>query len=609
MAVFFNPMREELLKKAEMLPMRPGVYIMKDERGKIIYVGKSKKLANRVSQYFRNGEKTVKTAKMVSLVRDFDYMLCDTEIEALALENTLIKKHTPKYNIKLKDAKSYPYIKMTKEEYPRFLFTRTRGEDKATYFGPYTGAGVASSLLTVVHKTLGIPSCTRRFPRDIGKDRPCIYYEMKKCCGLCTGNVTKEEYMNICSYASDMLKGNTGKVVAKLEEKMLEYSEAENFESAITMRDAMLALKKLEINQKVVASPSENLDCIGFYAGERLFGISVFIVRNGSLTDKKEFVFAADGIADDGGIVSFVSSLYREGDYVPPLVLLSDENEEAELLSEYLSKVAGRKVEVRTPQKGKRHKLSEMVVDNIKEKITEAERKNYSSEEMLMSLAGLLGLEALPERIESWDISNLSYENITAGMIVVENAEFKKKDYRIFNIKSVKGAPDDYASMSEAIRRRFSHLTDGNGSFSEMPDLILLDGGKGHVSTVRSLLCELGINVPVYGMVKDDSHRTRALCTEDGEIDISKNRQIFNFIYKIQEEVHRFTVSRMMGAKQRTLKNSVLCEIKGIGKTKAKTLLDAFGSMKEIGEATPEELMKVSGISRANAEAIYKWFH
>ncbi len=406
-----------------------------------------------------------------------------------------------------------------------------------------------------------------------------------------------------------MLKGNTAKVVSALEEKMLEYSEAENFESAITMRDAMLALKKLENNQKVVAHPTENLDCIGFYTGERLFGISVFIVRNGSLTDKKEFIFGADGIADDGGIISFVSSLYREGDFVPPLVLLSEENEDSELLSEYLTKLSGRHVEVRTPQKGKRHKLSEMVVDNIKEKITEAERKSYSAEELLLGLGGLLGLEVLPSRIESWDISNLSYENITAGMIVIEDAEFKKKDYRIFNIKSVKGAPDDYASMSEAIRRRFAHLSDENGSFSELPDLILLDGGKGHVSTVRALLTEIGINVPVFGMVKDDSHRTRALCTEDEEIDISHNRQIFNFIYKIQEEVHRFTVSRMMGAKQRTLKSSVLCEIKGIGKAKAKLLLDAFGSMQEIAEATPEELLKVQGISGANADAIYKWFH
>ncbi len=609
MAIAHNSKREELLHKAELLPCRPGVYIMKDENGRIIYVGKSKKLASRVSQYFQNGEKNLKTARMVSLVRDFDYMLCDTEIEALALENTLIKKHTPKYNIKLKDAKSYPYIKMTDEEYPRFLFTRSRNDDKGRYFGPYTGSGVASSLLTIVHKTLGIPSCTRHFPEDIGKGRPCIYYEMKKCCGLCTGNVSKEEYLELCSYAARMLRGNIKDVSSRLEEKMMKYAEEENFESAITMRDAIGALRRLEVNQKVVADPNENLDCIGIARGERLFGISVFIVRNGSLTDKREFIFGADGIADDSGIISFLTTLYRPGDYIPPLVLLSAENDDSELLAEYLSKCACHKVEVRVPQRGKRHKLSSMVVDNIKEKIEEAERKSYSAEELLCSLAALLSLPAIPDRIEAWDISNLSYENITAGMIVISEAEFKKKDYRIFGIKGVSGAPDDYASMAEALRRRFAHATDESGSFSEMPDLILLDGGKGHVSTVKSLLSELGLDIPAFGMVKDDSHRTRALCTDEYEIDISETRQIFNFIYKIQEEVHRFTVSRMMGAKQRTLKSSILCEIKGIGKVKARILLDTFGSVKEISEASLSELMNAEGLSKKNAESVYKYFH
>ena len=429
MAIALNPRRELLLKKAEELPLRPGVYIMKDERERIIYVGKSKKLRNRVSQYFMNGDKSVKTARMVSRVFDFDYILCDTEIESLALENTLIKKHTPKYNIKLKDSRSYPYIKMTADEYPRFEFTRTRLSDKGTYFGPYTGTGVASSLLTVVNKVLGIPSCNRKFPQDIGKGRPCIYYEMKKCCGLCTGNVTKEDYLALCELAASVLKGNTSGVIADLEKKMYEYAEAEMFESAITARDAVAALRKIEKNQKVVADPDESMDCISFHRGERLSGVSVFLIRNGSLTDKREFIFGSDGILDESSFITFLSSLYQTREDVPPSVLLAFETEELDLFAEYLFGIAGRKIEVRVPVKGRKQKLCEMVTDNIREKITEAERRSYSADELLCSLAGILGMESLPSRIEAWDISNLSYENITAGMIVVENAEFNKKDY------------------------------------------------------------------------------------------------------------------------------------------------------------------------------------
>ena len=609
MAIAQNPRRELLLKKAEELPLRPGVYIMKDERERIIYVGKSKKLRNRVSQYFMNGEKTVKTARMVSRVFDFDYILCDTEIESLALENTLIKKHTPKYNIKLKDSRSYPYIKMTADEYPRFEFTRARLSDRGTYFGPFTGTGVASSLLTVVNKVLGIPSCNRRFPQDIGKGRPCIYYEMKKCCGLCTGNVTKEEYLALCELAASVLKGNTSGVIADLERKMYEYAEAEMFESAITARDAVAALRKIERNQKVVADPDESMDCISYHRGERLSGVSVFLIRNGSLADKREFIFGSDGIFDESSLITFLTSLYRTADDVPPSVLLAFETEEIELFSEYLSGVAGRKIEVRVPVKGRKQKLCEMVTDNIREKITEAERRSYSADELLCSLAGILGMESLPSRIEAWDISNLSYENITAGMIVVENAEFNKKDYRIFKIKDVNGAPDDYSSMREAIARRFAHLTDADGSFSELPDLILLDGGRGHVSTVKAVLADVGADVPVFGMVKDDRHRTRALCTDEYEIPISDNRSVFNFIYKIQEEVHRFTVSRMMGAKLRTLKSSVLCEIEGIGNVKAKKLLETFGSVNEIAKADVEALSSVDGISARDAKNIYLKFH
>ena len=610
MSLAYNPIRETLLKKAGELPLRPGVYIMKDERGRVIYVGKSKKLKNRVSQYFMNGEKSTKNARMISLVRDFDYILCDTEIESLALENTLIKKHSPRYNIKLKDAKSYPYIKMTAEEYPRFVFTRTRVKDKGGYFGPYSGSKVASSLLSVIYKNIGIPSCKRSFPRDIGKERPCIYYEMGQCCGLCTGNVSKDEYMSLCSLASRLLKGNTAGVISDLEKKMFALAEEERYESAAAVRDSLKVLREIETNQKVLASPNENFDVIGVAKGESLFGAAIFIIRNGALTDKREFIFTADSIVDDSSLISFLCDQYSNAELVPSTVLLSfsPEEEEIELFGEYLTALCKKKIDVRVPLKGDKHKLCVMVEDNIKEKILDCEKKNYSADELLCSLSSVLGMDSVPVRIEAWDISNLSYENITAGMVTLENAEFKKSDYRIFKIKSVSNA-DDYSSMKEAVRRRFMHLDDKDSSFSEMPDLVLLDGGKGHVAAVREVLCEMNIEVPIFGMVKDDSHRTRALCTESEEIRIDDNRKIYNFIYKIQEEVHRFTVSRMMGAKLRTLTSSVLCEIEGIGKTKAKILLEYFGSINNISAASVELLASVKGISHSDAQKIYDRFH
>jgi len=610
MPLAVNPRREALLKKACELPLRPGVYIMKDVRGRVIYVGKSKKLRNRVSQYFMNGDKTAKNARMVSLVNDFDYILCDTEIEALALENTLIKKHSPRYNIKLKDAKSYPYIKMTAEEYPGFVFTRTRSSDRGIYFGPYSGSKIASSLLSVIYKNIGIPSCKKSFPKDIGKGRPCIYYEMGQCCGLCTGNVSKEEYSHLCGLACALLKGNTASVSEALEKKMFALAEEERYESAAAVRDSIKVLREIETNQKVLADPGENIDVIGIAKGESLFGAAVFIIRNGALADKREFVFASDSIVDDSSVISFLCDQYSNAELIPKTILLSfePEEEELELFRNYLSSVTGRKADVRVPVKGVKHKLCVMVEDNIKEKISDAEKKNYSAEELLCELGSLLELESVPTRIEAWDISNLSYENITAGMIVVENAEFKKSDYGVFRIKSVSTA-DDYTSMREAIRRRFLHLADENSSFSEIPDLVLLDGGKGHVNAVEGILSEMNISVPVFGMVKDDSHKTRALCTGDGEISIENNRKLYNFIYKIQEEVHRFTVSRMMGTKLRSLTSSVLCDIEGVGKNKAKRLLEHFGSVNKIKEASVEELSDVSGISKTNAQNIYKWFH
>ena len=598
-----------LLEKANSLPLCPGVYIMKNAAGKVIYVGKSRKLKNRVSQYFQNSAKNLKTHKMVMAVDNFDYIVCNTEIEALTLENTLIKQYNPKYNIKLKDAKSYPYIKITHEEYPRLIYTRTRSNDKATYYGPYTGTATVFSILTLLHKSFGIPSCNRRFPKDIGKERPCIYKQMGQCCGVCTGEVSAEEYRSLIRSAADILRGNIRETRKQLEEKMLEYAEQEKFEAAIRYRNTLTALDKLSEKQKVVASAKENHDIIGLFDGEVCTGLSVLNVREGVLVNKSDYVFGSERILDESGISTFLCEYYRGKEDIPHEILVSfDVNEEERnLVGEYLSSVASKKVELRTPERGDKRALCKMAVENaeqaVRQYLSEAER----SDTVLAGLAAILNLEALPTRIEAYDISNLGAEHKTAGMIVCEDGKLKSADYRSFSIKGVAGT-DDYACMCETMRRRFSHLADESGSFSQVPDLILLDGGKGHVSVVREVLAELGLDIPVFGMVKDDYHKTRALCDENREISIAREQQIFVFIYKLQEEVHRYTVGRMTNAKLKTLKTSSLEVIKGIGPKKARAILLKFGSLDAVKKADADALAETSGVSRADAEAIVRYF-
>ncbi len=607
------PIKEEetkaLLEKANTLPLRPGVYIMNNASGNVIYVGKSRKLKNRVSQYFQNSEKNTKTATMVRAVKDFDYYVCDTEIEALSLENTLIKQYSPKYNIRLKDAKSYPYIKLTDEEYPRLVMTRKRGEE-GRYFGPYSGTSTVFSVINTLSAVLGLPACTRKFPRDIGKERPCLYYQMNKCCGVCTGLVPPEEYAQKIKYAADVLRGNTGEVKKSLTETMLAHADAERYEAAARCRDTIQALDRLGQKQKVVAPSDAEFDVIGFYRDELCSCISVFFIRNGAVSDKQEFVFGADRIVDEQNITAFLCEFYQIREYIPKQILLSFslEEEDNSLITEYLTALAGRKVIVRTPERGDNKTLCEMVRDNAAERAKNYRNEAEKDEKILLRLAELLSLETYPERIEAYDISNLGQEHITAGMIVTEGTKFKKSDYRSFKIGTVKDGTDDYASMREALSRRLSHLQDESGSFSELPDLILLDGGRGHVSTVRQLLREMSLDIPVFGMVKDDFHKTRALCTDEEEISIAKEQALFVFIYKIQEEVHRFTVSKMSGAKRKTLTKSALTKIEGIGDSKAKLLLKQFGGFGGVKKATVEELAAVKGIGQKDAEKIRAYF-
>lgn len=600
---------ERLLDKANSLPLQPGVYIMRDRAGKVIYVGKSRKLKNRVSQYFHQGEKNPKTAKMVSLVHDFDYMLCDTEMEALTLENTLIKQYTPKYNIRLKDAKSYPYLKITSGEYPRIVFTRRRDSDHAKYFGPYSGVSVVFSVLRMLQKTFGLPSCNRKFPQDIGKERPCLYYQMKQCCGVCTGHVTPEEYAERIRFAREVLRGNTAKAKQQLREQMMQYAEKEQYEAAAQCRDTIQALEQLSQKQKVVASPDCEQDVIGIYTDDFTSCISVFYIREGAVVDHKEYLFGADSIVDAGGIASFLCEHYRLREYVPARILLSQplEDEEQEAVVAYLSDRAGHKVTLSVPERGDGRALCEMVCSNAAEKAKMYRLDAEKDNSVLLRLAQLLCLETLPERIEAYDISNFGSEHLTAGMIVCKNGKFSKADYRTFHIKTVEGT-DDYASMREVLARRLKHLEDENGSFSEFPDLILLDGGRGHVVTVRALLQEMELDLPVFGMVKDDFHKTRALCTENEEIAIAREQQVFQLIYRIQEEVHRYSVSRMEQAKGRTLTTSSLEKIPGIGKQKAAKLLQAFGGLAGVRRASEEQLGTVSGLSKKDVANILAYF-
>ena len=602
--------RQALLDKANSLPLTPGVYIMKDREGKVVYVGKSRKLKNRVSQYFQNGEKNIKTARMVASVWDFEYFLCDTEMEALTLENTLIKQHSPKYNIRLKDAKSYPYIKITDEPYPRLIMTRKRDKDKGKYFGPYSGVSTVFSVLDTLRTVLALPTCNRRFPRDIGKERPCLYYQMGRCCGPCTGKVSPAEYAATVSMAADILRGNTGEVKRRLTEEMYAHAEAERFEAAARCRDTVNALERLRQKQTVVAAPDAEQDVIGYYADEVAACVSVFYVRGGAVIDKEEFLAGGERILDEETLGAFICEHYRVREYIPKQILLSFamDSEELEGLAGYLSEMAGRKVTVRTPERGSNRTLCELVRSNAAEKARQYRRDAERDEGALARLAELLELPTYPSRIEAYDVSNLGTEHLTAGMIICEDGKFNKADYRYFKIRTVEGTTDDYASMREALDRRLEHLSDGEGSFAKLPDLILLDGGRGHVGVVRELMAERGLDIPVFGMVKDDFHKTRALCAEDGEISIARENAVFALIYRIQEEVHRFTVSRMDAAKRKTLTHSSLTKIKGIGDAKAKALLAAFGGIAGVRAATEADIAAVKGISKADAANIRAYY-
>ncbi len=596
----------QLRKKANSLPLTPGVYLMKDKNGKIIYVGKSKAMKNRVSSYFTDVKKhPIKTLTMVSRVHSFDYMLTDSNIEALALENRLIKLHSPKFNIKLKDGKTYPYLKLTlNEQYPVLSFTRRRSNDGAKYFGPFSSAQTAISLMKTAQKAFGLASCKRVFPRDIGKERPCIYKQLGTCSAPCDNSISDKDYKELNKNASAFLRGSFGNVKRELEAQMTRAADQLNFEAAAALRDKIRALDACRQTQKVVGAPDEEKDVIACFSDDFCTAISVFFVRDGSITDSETEIFPSEQLSENSDIVSYLCDFYLKREFIPEEITLDFplSDEETEDLREFLEKECGAKCRIRFPEKGTAKQLCRMVMENAREQAKKHKSASERQDEIAIRLAQLLNLEVVPQLIESYDISNMGADNITAGKISVLDGKLNKSAYRTYKIKST-DTPDDYASMREAISRRLSHTEDS------YPDLILLDGGKGHVSVIRELMRELGCDIPVFGMVKDEFHKTRALTDDESEISIAKETAVFNFIYRLQEEVHRYTFGAMQKAKRKSVKTSSLTSINGIGPAKAKALMTHFKSISALKNASRDEIMQVKGMNRRDTDTVYLHFH
>lgn len=600
---------ERLRDKANSLPQEPGVYIMKNSDGEVIYVGKSKKLKNRVTSYFVGQSHTYKTAKMVSHVKDFDYIVCKTEIEALTLENVLIKKHSPRYNIKLKDAKSYPYIKVTAEEYPKLFVTRERKSDRAKYFGPYQSSQGAHTALDAVMRIFTLATCKRSFPRDIGRERPCIYRDMGRCIAPCTGKISSAEYRSLVKCAEWVLDGNVKETEKMLTAEMNEAAERMEFERAAAIRDSIYALARLSEKQKVVADAKVNRDVFAIYTSETEGVLAMLSVRGGALVNKNEFILSQGDLTSPDDVISLIADYYDTSGNIPREVMLdfSLDEEDLRLLSDYLSLSTKYKVQIKIPERGDGRALCDMALENAKESARQYRLEGEREDKNLRRFSQLLGLTELPMRIEAYDISNIGNENITASMVVYAGGKLKKSDYRVFSVKTTVGA-DDYGSMREVLGRRFSHIGDGTQSLGESPDLILLDGGATHVGVVRKLMEERGIEIPLFGMVKDDYHKTRAITDGEREISIAHEQGVYAFVYNLQEEAHRFALKHSQGAKIKTMTHSTLEKIKGIGPKKAKLLLASM-PLAKIRNAEKKELMAISGISESDAERIYEYYH
>lgn len=609
---------EEELKK---LPGKPGVYIMHGEKDEIIYVGKAVSLKNRVRQYFQSSRnKGAKIEQMVTHITRFEYIVTDSELEALVLECNLIKEHRPKYNTMLKDDKTYPFIKVTvNEPYPRVLFSRTMKKDKAKYFGPYTSSTAVKDVIELVRKIYMVRSCNRNLPRDCGKDRPCLYYHMKQCTAPCQGNVSEEAYKQNIGQVLHFLNGNYKETIDQLTEKMMAASEEMRFEDAAGYRDLINSIRRIGERQKITTYGEEDRDIIAVAMDEsedlreQDAVVQVFFMRGGRLIGRDHFFLrVARGDTKAQVLSSFLKQFYAGTPFIPAEIMMQTEIEDGEIIEDWLTARRKQRVHIRVPKKGTKEKLVELAKENAwmvlskdRERIKREEGRTIGA---VKEIEGWLGLKDIV-RMEAYDISNISGFESVGSMVVYEKGKPKRSDYRKFKIKWVQG-PNDYASMEEVLTRRFTHESKGEyDSFSILPDLILMDGGRGQVNIARKVLGELGIDIPVCGMVKDDNHRTRGVYFNNVEIPIDTSGEGFHLVTRIQDEAHRFAIEYHRSLRSKEQVHSVLDDIPGIGETRRKALMRRFRSVENIRDASVEELSQTESMNVQSAEAVYQFFH
>lgn len=610
---------EEELKK---LPGKPGVYIMHDERDAIIYVGKAISLKNRVRQYFQSSRnKGAKIEQMVARIRRFEYIVTDSELEALVLECNLIKEHRPKYNTMLKDDKSYPFIKVTvSEEYPRVLLSRTMKKDRDKYYGPYTSVGAVKDTIELIRKVYSLRTCSRKLPRDIGRERPCLNYHIRQCKGPCQGYISREEYRKSVEEAMAFLNGNYGPVLKRLEERMQAAAEEMDFETAIELRDLIGSIRQTAQKQKITNSDGEDKDIAALALKEGDAVVQMFFIRNGRLIGRDHFYLRVAPQDTRSTILdSFLKQFYSGTPFIPREVMLQEEISDADVIEEWLSEKRGQRVHIRVPKKGTKEKLVELaarnaaiVLEQDKERIKREEGRTIGAMREITEILGLADVV----RVEAFDISNISGFESVGSMIVYERGKPKRSDYRKFKIRSVKG-PDDYASMEEVLTRRFVHgmeekkslKEDELGRFTRFPDLIMMDGGKGQVNVALRVLENLNLQIPVCGMVKDDNHRTRGLYFQNQELPIDRASEGFKLITRIQDEAHRFAIEYHRSLRSKEQVHSVLDDIPGIGPARRKALMKTFQSLEAIRGAGEEELARAPSMNAASAKKVYDFFH
>ena len=602
---------QEELKK---LPGKPGVYLMHDADDTIIYVGKAISLKNRVRQYFQTSRnKGPKIERMVTHITRFEYIVTDSELEALVLECNLIKEHRPKYNTMLKDDKTYPFIKVTvNEPYPRILFTRTMKKDKAKYFGPYTSAGAVKDTIELLRKLYDIRSCNKSLPKEIGKDRPCLYYHIHQCKAPCQGYISKEEYGEQIKKAISFLNGNYNDIIKELTGKMTEAAEEMRFEQAAEYRDLIDSVRRIGERQKITNSDGEDKDVIALAMDKEDAVAQVFFIRNGKLIGREHYYLRiGEEEQKNEVLLTFMKQFYSGTPFIPREIMISGEIAEQELMEEYLSSKRGQKVRIRVPKKGSKEKMVELaernaqiVLDQDRERIKREEGRTIGA---VKEIARWLNLPSI-DRIEAYDISNISGFQSVGSMIVYEKGKPKRADYRKFKIKSVEG-PNDYASMKEVLSRRFLRGIQEDSGFERLPDLIMMDGGRGQVNIALEVLEEMDLAIPVCGMVKDDKHRTRGLYFRNVEIPIDRNSEGFKLITRVQDEAHRFAIEYHRLLRSKGQVHSILDDIPGIGPTRRKELMRYFQGIDDIKAATVEELSGLPGMNKKAAEQVYTFFH